>query len=351
MSQLAARWADRAAIHLITWSDVASDTYMVPNCVVRHGLGQVATSSSLWEGMRANWKRVRLLRHKLREIDPHWILSFSDQMNIVGLEAARGLGVPMWIAEHSDPAKQRLSTLWELWRRRSYPACRGCVALTPAIAETLARWIPAARLRVIPPAVSLPAGQRFDVLSHAADSRPPAVKTVFFLGRLSVEKGVDVLLEAWSQLAPRLPDWQLVIAGDGPQRHMLTARLAALDRVQFLGWLPEPWDRLSTCDLFVLPSRYEGFPVALLEAMSLARPAVVTRCSSAIPLLLSTGQCLIDVPVNDPASLAQGIYSACTDRSLRVRLSENGFQVAGHYTWEKIGPMWDALLPHARKAS
>ncbi len=122
MAQLAARWSEAGHdVHLVTWSGTETDQYRVPIQVKRHGLALLSESSSRLRGIAANVRRIRVLRNTLRRIEPELIVSFCDQMNIVTLQAARKLAAPVVIAEHSNPAKQKLNRLWEYWRSRVYP--------------------------------------------------------------------------------------------------------------------------------------------------------------------------------------------------------------------------------------
>ena len=337
MADLATRWSAKFETHLVTWSNVESDGYPLAATVKRHGLNLQKQSRGMLGGLRANIERVRILRQTLRDIAPEFILSFSDQMNIVGLQAARKLDVPTWIAEHSDPTQQRLSRLWELWRRRVYPTCDGCVVLTPTIAAYLAKWIEASKIRVIPPGLAAPEPRV--VARRRAE--------ILFLGRLSHEKGVDLLLEAWriasKALSAQSQTWELKIAGDGPERSRLEDLAADLPRVSFLGWLKHPQELLQESSIFVLPSRYEGFPVALLEAMQAGSACIVTQCSSALNSLASMPQTLELVDYSSQR-LADAIVRLASDAELRGRMGAQAKSVAEEYSWERIGPRWDAIL-------
>lgn len=360
MSQLATRWSSEHEVHLVTWASSESDQYPLPDQVVRHGLQLQFPSSGMLSGLRANWKRVQKLRQKLKAICPDFILSFSDQMNIVALEAARPISAPIWIAEHSDPAKQRLSRLWEAWRSRSYPTCNGCVALTPSIAHYMERWVPAARMHVIPPAINPQAvdtqaldrpavdTQAMDITNRKLASRATdRRKSFLFLGRLSREKGLDLLIQTWHKIADALPDWDLIIVGEGEQRIALETLAGGSESIRFCGWTTDPWTHYRTADCFVLPSRYEGFPVALLEAMSQGTPAIATRCSSAIEQLADSGRSLRVVPTESIDELATAMRTLARDHALRQSLADAAKQVAATYSWNAIGPMWDALLSPA----
>jgi GalNAc-alpha-(1->4)-GalNAc-alpha-(1->3)-diNAcBac-PP-undecaprenol alpha-1,4-N-acetyl-D-galactosaminyltransferase len=345
MSQLAERWCVNNEVHLITWSSVHSDAYQVPKDVMRHGLDLQMPSRGLGSGIVANLRRVRVLRATLKKIQPRMLLSFSDQMNIVALEAARRLPFPTWIAEHSDPARQRLGRLWEGWRSRSYPRAAGCVALTPSIARTLEDWIPASRLRVIPPAIDPPAIASPASIEDGRSAEKAA--RVLFVGRLSPEKGIDLLLRAWQQIAADLPGWELHIAGDGNERLHLEQMAMNTRGVCFLGWLETPWSAFQTADLFVLPSRYEGFPIALLEAMSQGKACIVSRCTSAIDILNASGEALRVVPVESAEHLAKAIHDLARAPETRRLLGEHARRVSEEYRWQQVGQLWDQLLDDA----
>lgn len=342
MSHLANRWTQQHHIDLITWSQPESDRYAVEPTVHRHSLGLQKPSGNLFSGLLANYRRVTAVRSKLNELSPDLVLSFCDQMNIVTLEASRRLKkpCPVWIAEHSDPQQQQLSRFWEVWRRRSYPSCTGCVALTDSIADYMTRWISRDKLKVIPSALhSCPES----VVYQAENS---SGNTVLYVGRLSPEKRIELLLESWRIAAPELKSWQLKIVGDGVSRANLEQQARGLPRVTFVGWKSNPEEDFKSSQMFVLCSRYEGFPVALLEALSYGLPVVTTACSSAIgELQASNYNEFIKVAVPDtPESLAGAIIELANDSASRINLSHQAHQVARQYTWQTIGPKWDELL-------
>ncbi|GAB5403620.1 MAG: glycosyltransferase family 4 protein [Aureliella sp.] len=342
MAQLASRWAERGAkVNLITWSAEETDAYPVHDDVMRCGLGLVGQSSTPVHGIWANIYRVRQLRKKLQELAPEFILSFSDQMNIVALEAARGIECPTWIAEHSDPEQQRLSSFWELWRKRSYPICTGAVALTQSIAGYMSRWIAPEKMVVIPPAIDPPA----QVVASTRELGLAESGRIVTVGRLSEEKDQQLLLDAWSRIANEIPGWQLRIVGEGSERQQLSQAAAAIPRVELVGWQDGVWSEYQRADIFALSSRYEGFPVAMLEAMSQSACCVTTDCTSAIGQLQGEGHCLDVVPVGDAHAMAESLLRLANAPQVRLEMGEIARKASRRYSWERVGLMWDAVLP------
>ena len=343
MSQLAARWSHNHDVHLITWSKIETDKYTVPNYVTRHGLDLMRPSSNAIQGIFANFKRVRELKRCLSKISPDFVLSFSDQTNIVTLQATSNLSrarrIPVWISEHSDPAKQRLSRLWEAWRNRVYPRATGCVVLTKEIASYFERWVPASKIRVIPPALT--------PLQDPPRAWTDRSKRILFVGRLSREKRVELLVEAWKIAANDLSDWNLEIVGDGEERAQLERLAQSCNRIKFHGWISnrEQIDALySDSKIFVLTSIYEGFPVALIEALNQGLAAVSTDCSTAL-LPLNEPHKVVRIAQNDaPQGVADEIVAAANSSKKENWQPEQAVQAASRFHWPQIGMLWDKIL-------
>jgi glycosyltransferase involved in cell wall biosynthesis len=149
------------------------------------------------------------------------------------------------------------------------------------------------------------------------DGPPPALRerpVIGSLGRLHEQKGYDVLVRALTEL----PDARAVIVGDGPERPALEARARALgvaDRLELVGWRDDARAWLAAFDIFVLPSRYEGFPLSIVEAMLAGTPVVATDVASVPEAVLHRRTGLL-VPPDDPAALASAIGELLRDADL-----------------------------------
>ena len=149
---------------------------------------------------------------------------------------------------------------------------------------------------------------------RGVDGRP----IVLTLARLVPQKGIGYLIEA----AARVPDALFAIAGDGPERSVLEEKAEACgvsDRVVFLGHRGDAPALLASCDLFVLPSLYEGLPVSVLEAMASGRPVIATGVGGTNEAVQAECTGLV-VPPADPEALARAIRRLLGDRALAQRL-------------------------------
>lgn len=177
--------------------------------------------------------------------------------------------------------------------------------------------------------LGLPPG-RIEVL-HNAVPGPETVPArnhdgpcrILFLGVLGKRKGVPTLINALASPAMRARSWHATLAGNGEvaETRDYAARLGLADRLSFPGWVDEDKARqlLAETDLLVLPSRNEGLPMAILEAMAWGLPVVSTPVG-AIPDAVESGTNGVLVPVGDDAALAQALVQLVDDGALRQRM-------------------------------
>ena len=156
---------------------------------------------------------------------------------------------------------------------------------------------------------------------------PPQSIVCIGIGRLVPQKGFDILIQAFTKIASQVPDLYCLIIGEGDDKEKLSAqiRAAALERrIRLIGYQdrPKAMSILKASDIFVMPSRYEGTPIALLEAAALARP-ILAACAGGIPELVTHEQHAHLVPTHDTEALAQGFLKLALDREYAERLGQN----------------------------
>ncbi|MDG2220239.1 MAG: glycosyltransferase family 4 protein [Rubripirellula sp.] len=304
---------------------------------VRH-LNLMADSHHIIQKVRNTQMRVSQMRTTLRELAPDVILSFCDRTNILTLMAARPLAIPVVVSERSDPAQQRLGFLWEQLRNRTYRQATAIVALTDTSANHLRQRLKV-DVSVIPSAVDRPPFQ--SDRAAACDHR-----RILGVGRLEPEKGFDRLIEAFHSLAGSHPDWTLRILGEGSQREALQQQITAMgltERVSLPGWVMPVWEELGAATLFALPSRYEGFPSALLEAMAMGVPCVAVDCESGPRAVIQNEHQGLLVP-NEVTALSDGLRRLIDEKAEREELGRTAVDVAERFSWESMVDQYETVL-------
>ena len=265
-------------------------------------------------GHRAYRKEWRLYRDTFRGWHPDIVHCHGYRPDILAGWAARSLGLARVSTVHGFTGGDWKNRLYERLQIRALARFDGVIAVSRPIHDRLAAaGVPQPRLTVIPNALRGPA----HLPRASARSRmgaPDDVLLLGWVGRISSEKGLDVMLAA----LPDLQDLPLKVSvvGDGPLRERLEAeakRLGVADRIDWHGVVEGAARYVSAFDCFVLSSRTEGTPIALLEAMSASVPVVATAVGG-VPDVLREDEGLL-VPPEDPAALAAAIRVTLIDRT------------------------------------
>lgn len=295
------------------------------------------------EPIAAAGATVRIVPRHLPKLDPFWVLALARQLrrdrievvhghlfgdSLHGYYACRLAGLlPMVMTLHNSADARtglQLRGYRHLLEGRTLPvACAGFVresflAVHGRVAErleTISNGIPDR-----PPALSR--AELRQALS-AELGLPADALWLATLGRLAEQKAYDVLLEALARLRADLPDWRLVLLGDGPLRAALEAQVQHLGlagRVIFAGFRNDASALLPAFDAVVFSSHFEGLPIALLEAMAAARPIVSTAVGG-IPAALEDQEEALLVPPRDPVALAAALARLLGDGGLRGGLA------------------------------
>ncbi len=211
---------------------------------------------------------------------PDIVQSMLFHANVVtGLAVRRLARCQTWCAgiRVADPSRTRQILERSVLKRAGRVVC---VSQRVADYAGCRMRIPAAQLAVIPNGIDVEACRAREAVRLATLGVPPLRRTITCVSRLAPQKGIDQLLQQAPQWFAALPAHDLLIVGDGPQAAALrrtAAHLGLGPRVHFCGWQPHVLEILRASDLLVLPSRWEGMPNVLLEAMACERPVVCTQ--------------------------------------------------------------------------
>jgi glycosyltransferase involved in cell wall biosynthesis len=342
MTLLANAWvAHGDEVTLVTLASSQADRYRLDPAVRRIALDVTGDSSHVLAAIGHNIVRIRALRRAIASSRPDAVISFIAESNVRVLIAAAGLRVPVIISERTALNGHHMRGVWRTLRRWSYPRASAIVAQTRRCAaelEALARR----QVDVIANPVSIES--RPD--DTAADERAGGY-VLLAVGRLSPEKGFDLLIEAFAQVAERHPDWNLVILGEGPLRTELARKVGEHDlggRISMPGFDAHIRQAMRRADLFVLSSRYEGFPNALLEAMTEGRACVSFDCDAGPRELIDHRRNGWLGPAGDTRALATALDKLMGDAELRAQLGHCARDVSSTYSLATILDQWNDLV-------
>jgi glycosyltransferase involved in cell wall biosynthesis len=258
------------------------------------------------------------------------------------LLALRRSGSPAIAQEHMNFAAHKPANRREL--TRIYRQVDAAVMLTEGDREAFrAAAGPGANLAVIPNGVPAPAGGRAPITSP----------TVVGVGRLTHQKGFERLVDAFAEVAPVHPEWRLRICGAGPRRARLEQQIA--DRglegiVTLTGQLRNVERELRNASVFALSSRFEGLPMALIEAMSVGLPVVAFDCPTGPREVIEHGRSGLLVPEGDVPALALGLLELIEDEARRRALADGALERSRAFEIEAIAPRWAELMTTLRAA-
>jgi len=260
----------------------------------------------------------------LKEQQPEILQTFLWHANTLGALAARRAGVRhciagIRVAEPRRPWRNLVSRL--LARRVSHHVCVSQGVMRFALRRMR---LPADRMSVIPNGVDIAALTDVAPANLADFGVPPDRKVILFVGRLEKQKGADRLLQTASPLLKKLPDHDLLLVGHGslePSLKWQAAQSPLAERIHFAGFSHEVPKLLAASDLVVLPSRYEGMPNIVLEAMASSRPVVMTAVEGSGELFGSRESVQL-VPPGNLLELERAMVRIAGDRALAAELGQ-----------------------------
>lgn len=333
-------------VAISTLTDTSADFYALDPRIERFGLGVSKSSDNIGAAIVNNVNTIGAVRNCLREWQPHVAISMMSSANVYLAFAGRGLPIQKIGSERVHPPNLPLGRAWEFLRRVMYGNLNGLVAQT----EQSASWLKAnTRIKHVtvignPVVLPLPSVPPIEDPAALLNSRR---KYILAIGRLVDQKGFDLLIDAYARLALSSSRWDLVILGDGPMKPELEAKIHRydlMDRVLLPGRVGNPGDWYQACDMYVMSSRFEGFPNTLAEAMSYSLPVVSFDCPTGPSDLISNGDNGLLIPNGDTEGLADAITRLTTDKSLRKKLGETAAKIRERLDIDHVSTMWEGLF-------
>jgi GalNAc-alpha-(1->4)-GalNAc-alpha-(1->3)-diNAcBac-PP-undecaprenol alpha-1,4-N-acetyl-D-galactosaminyltransferase len=330
-------------VTLLTLSGDDPDAYAVPDGIRRERMEIRRVAYSPLQTIWYFLSRIAAMRRRIRALEPDIVISFMDLVNVWTLLCLLGTGIPVIVSERVHPAYNSISRAWKVARRLIYPIADAVIVQTKEGAEWFRRWTRVKRLVVVPNAVRYSQEPAVEVdVAAAPVSRP----YILAIGRFEKQKGFDLLLDAFHRSGLMQMGWSLTILGKGPERSALEQKAVELGIVPALtmpGFVDVvPW--LKQADLFVLSSRFEGFPNVLVEAMQMRRACISFACPSGPSDLIENNRNGLLVPVEDVDGLSEALRRLAVDPGLRQQYGTEASKVVEQLSTAKVYGRWLRLI-------
>lgn len=282
----------------------------------------------------------RVIAHHLQTQSPKRVLAMLSRTNMLCCSALWMESCHLVVSERNDLRLQRLPFPWPRFRRLLYRRADVITANTSGVLESLTPLFAERQVSLLPNPLPLPRQK------DAIRSRQGGEGFVT-VARLVHQKGLDVLIEAMALVSGAASSWSLTLVGDGPERQALEQQVSDLGlagRVRFVGFRSDPETFLQAASVFVLPSRFEGMPNALLEAMGSGMAVVVSDASPGPLEVVEDDVTGLVVAKENAPLLAAALDRLAGDAELRSRLGQSARSCLRQMDWSVLGPVWDGLV-------
>jgi glycosyltransferase involved in cell wall biosynthesis len=291
--------------------------------------------------------RIFKIRRIVRKYRPDVVISFMTRINIGILLATFGLRIPVVVSERIYPPANPTGLIWRKLRKLTYPFAKYVVMQTHQGRKWLENEIPNANGVVIANPCVYPLPDKEPIIPPD-DIISTDRKLILAVGRLTGQKGFISLIHAFYLLSKQDDNVDLAILGEGDERMLLenTRDGYGLEqRIILPGRVGNITDWYRRATIFVMPSKFEGFPNVLLEAMAYGLPVISSNCDTG-PADIITDK--VDGVLVDPESgidgLANELADLLGDETKQKNISRAALSVRERFSIEKIGSLWEKVL-------
>lgn len=326
-------------IAIVTYYSEKLDWYPLAGSIKRIVIGHSPSKNKL-EFIINFCRKIVVLRKTIVGINPDVIISFLTEVNVTTILSTIGLRKKTIISERIDPTMHRdVLLFWKFLRRLTYPLATKLIVQTKSIAKYYRKWRNL-DIAVIPNSAPL-------LVKSGIEESNFQKPFILAIGRLVSQKGFDLLIKSFAQIAQKYPNWNLVIIGEGEKRQeleRLVSRLGLNNRIILPGRVKNTQEVLRHGDIFVLSSRYEGFPNVLLEAMACGLPVISFNCPSGPAEIIRHNYDGILVSPENIEQLSLAMEKLMGNKLLRQTIAKNAPQVRERFSEEKVMKQWEELI-------
>jgi GalNAc-alpha-(1->4)-GalNAc-alpha-(1->3)-diNAcBac-PP-undecaprenol alpha-1,4-N-acetyl-D-galactosaminyltransferase len=336
-------------VSVVTLSGKDTDFYKLPEGVSRLALAIMKKSPTPFHALWNNLTRWLILRRGIQDTQPDVVISFLTQTNILTLLSLINTSYPVIVTEHCDPTVMSYGKIRNNLRIFIYPQAAKVVSVSKGV-DSYFDWLSQSKKTVIYNPIVLRDNEQDQ--ANFPKGFDLEKNWVVSMGRLTNQKGFDILLSAFAQIADRYADWNLLILGEGELRQQLEKirdDLGLANRAILPGNISNPFPTLRKSQLFVMASRFEGFPMVHGEAMACGLPIISTDCPSGPREIIRNNLDGILVPNGDVSALATAMDRLMSDSQERKRLATYAPEVTERFSLEKVMAEWQLLISEVIK--
>lgn len=308
--------------------------YPIPENVTRM-LADITEDEITSSRIRNLYRRIKKLRHIFKQLKPDHIVSFIKKNNFMAVTAAAGLKIPVIVSVRSNPAREYPDRITKVLANVLFSKSAGVVLQTKQAKTFFSK-------KVQKKAVILPNSLSKQFLRERHEGKRR--KEVVWVGRMDANKNPDMLLSAFVKIAPKYPDWTLRYVGDGPQLVKLKEKCQNMSyekQVVFEGHAEDVASLVQSASVFVLTSRQEGMPNALMEAMVSGLAVIATDCPCGGPAeLIENDVNGILIPVDDETELTANLERLMEKEEYRNRLGEEAAKLIQKVHPDVVNRQW-----------
>jgi Glycosyltransferase len=287
---------------------------------------------------------IKSLYLNLRKTKPDVLVSFIDKNNLMAIVVGKMLNIPVIISERSNPEKYSYGIVLTYLLKLLYKKANLIVLQTKAVGQGFIR------MGFDLPAIAVLPNPLTPIFAKNQPTTEKKKNIILSVGRLSLEKGHDVLLK--SLVGNNLNGWEVKIVGDGPllpQYREYANHNGLSTFVSFEGRRSNVIDYYDEAKVFILPSKFEGFPNALIEAMSRRCLVVSSNCEYGPSEIINNNINGVLFPVGDVDCLRNCIERICNNNYDIKQLSDNALLTAKRYHINEISKEWMEVIQRVVK--
>jgi GalNAc-alpha-(1->4)-GalNAc-alpha-(1->3)-diNAcBac-PP-undecaprenol alpha-1,4-N-acetyl-D-galactosaminyltransferase len=344
LTEITNRWVAKYDIHVLTFYPISKDHFNLNEKITRHEI-KIA-QRRIWD-LKSQYKIVQGIKQLSKQIQPHLVVSFLIKANIYTQLALRKTKIPTILCERSIINRTDIPWYTEKLRRALYPSANKIVVLTQYSKIELMKKYPKldeSQIAVIPNSTVQP-NDKDAINIRKFFKLDPNTFLVVSLGRLNSIKRFDLLLKIANQLKNQA-NIQFLLFGEGAERKNLENQIKLYDlqkTVQLAGLTKTPQAVLEQADLYVSTSRFEGFSMALLEAMQASTPIISFDIPSSNELIQDQENGIL-VEFENVNDFADAIVRLKENPNLVNSLVKNGRNFVENYKPEHVDKLWFNLF-------